>query len=76
MTFWQFVVAHGVAIGVIAWFVFTCGVNALPAEGTPFAAGTWFMAFLRELSQQAPKKFPPLSTQQEKVLADAGVPHA
>jgi len=65
-----------VAITVAAFFVFTSAVNALPAAGQPFVFGTWFMAFLRELAQQAPAKFPVLTAQQQKVLADAGVPHA
>jgi hypothetical protein len=65
-TFWGFVTAHYLAIGVVAWFIFTSGVNALPPAGQPFVAGAWFMAFLRELAQQAPSKFH-LLTAPEKV---------
>jgi hypothetical protein len=74
MTFWQFVVAHYVAFIVGLWFIFTSAVNALPAAGTPFVAGTWFMAFLRELAQQAPTKFPVLTAEQKATLAAAGHP--
>ena len=76
MTFWQFIQAHYLALTVIAWFVFTCIVNALPPTGTAFVFGTWLMAFLRELAQQAPAKFPVLTAEQKKALALAGVPDA
>lgn len=68
MTFWQTIQAHYVAIGVAFWFIFTSGVNALPPEGTAFVTGTWFMGFLREVAQQAPKKFPALTPEQQQVL--------
>jgi hypothetical protein len=68
MTFSQFIVTHYVALIVAAWFLFTSAVNALPAAGTPFIAGTWFMAFLRELAQQAPTKFPILTAAEMKAV--------
>lgn len=74
MTFWQFVQSHYVAIIVVLWFLFTCAVNALPAEGQPFSFGAWFMTFLREIAQQAPTRFPPLTGEQKKILAAAEVP--
>jgi hypothetical protein len=76
MTFTQFVVAHYVAIIVACWFVFTSAVNALPAAGTAFVAGTWFMAFLRELAQQAPAKFPILTAAEMKAVEVARVKEA
>lgn len=74
MTFWQFIQAHYMALAIVAWFIFTCVVNALPPTGTAFVWGTWFMAFLRELAQQAPSKFPVLTPTQQKLLADGGHP--
>jgi hypothetical protein len=68
MTFSQFVVAHYIALIVGAWFIFTSAVNALPAAGTTFVFGTWFMAFLRELAQQAPTKFPILTATEMKTV--------
>ena len=77
MTFWQFIQAHYMILAVVAWFIFTCAVNALPPNGTAFVFGTWFMGFMRELAQQAPAKFPVLTPAQQKILADAGeLPHA
>lgn len=74
MTFWQFITAHYVAIVVVGWFLFTCAVNALPATGQPFVFGDWFMTLLREIAQQAPAKFPPLTGEQKKILAAAEAP--
>lgn len=68
MTFTQFLQAHYVAIIVAIWFIFTSAVNALPAAGTAFVFGTWFMAFLRELVQQAPTKFPILTAAEMKAV--------
>jgi hypothetical protein len=76
MTFFQFVQAHYLAIGLSVWFLFTSAVNALPPTGTPFAFGAWFMGTLREIAQQAPAKFPALTPAQLKALSEAEVPHA
>jgi hypothetical protein len=79
MTFWQFIQAHYVALIVAVWFVFTSAVNALPAAGTAFVAGTWFMAFLRELAQQAPAKFPILTAAEQRAVDQVRLneaPHA
>jgi hypothetical protein len=70
MTFWQFIQAHYVVVIVAVWFVFTCAVNALPAAGTAFIFGTWFMALLRELAQQAPAKFPILTAAEKKAVME------
>lgn len=69
MTFWQFIQAHALMAGIIAWFLYTCAVNALPPEGQPFVFSVWLMAFMREIAQQAPKKFPTLTPAQMKMLA-------
>lgn len=74
MTFWQFIQAHYLVLAALSWFVFTCAVNALGPQGQTFSFSVWFPAFLRELVQQAPTKYPVLSTAQKKALADAGVP--
>lgn len=68
MTVIQFLQAHYVVVIAVLWFVFTSGVNALPAAGTAFVFGTWLMAFLRELAQQAPTKFPILTAAEMKAV--------
>ena len=76
MTFWHFIQAHYVAIGLVLGYLFKHAANALPPAGQPFQFGQWFMAWMRGLALQVPDKFPPLSVQQQKVLAEAGVPAA
>jgi hypothetical protein len=66
MTFWQFLQAYYGRILIVAWFLVTGAVNALPAPGDPFVFGTWFMATLREWVNQAPAKFPILTAAEKR----------
>lgn len=69
MTFAQLLHDHYVIIGMVAWFLFTSAVNALPNTGESFVFGVWFPAFLREIAQQAPARFPSLTPAQKELLA-------
>lgn len=74
MTFWQFIQTHYVAIGLVLGYLFKHAANALPPAGQPFQFGQWFMAWIRGIALQVPDKFPPLSPEQNRILADAGKP--
>lgn len=48
---------HYTLVLVVAYFIFTCAVNALPPKNQSFNFGDWFREFLTELAQQSPKNF-------------------
>lgn len=68
MTFWQFLQAYYGRILILAWFLLTGAVNALPQPGEAFVFGTWLMATLREWVNQAPAKFPALTAAERKAV--------